>query len=224
MAGATLHFIKTRNTGSGHVEVHTATEATGYQSGSSYVSWFSPADASNGWFQMSDVNFDGIQDLIFIKTGNTGSGNVEFFVADGSRSFDTVTSANTTAFSPADASNGWFQAQGRDLVFVKTRNTGPGRVEYFRASSSSGYSQVVVVTGTALSPADQNNGWFSSEDINSDGNADLVFIKTHNSGSGRVEFFVADGSRAYQQITSGSVTRFSPADADNGWWLADSKQ
>jgi surface antigen len=224
MAGANLYFIKTRSTGSGRVEVHVVTAASNYQSGSSYVTAFSPGDADNGWFQMADVNFDGIQDLIFIKTRYTGSGRVEFFVADGSRNYDTVTSANVTAFSPGDASNGWFQAQSRDLVFIKTRNTGTGRVEYFRASASSGYGQVVVATGTAFSPGDQNNGWFSSEDVNADGNADLVFIKTHYPGSGRVEFFVADGSRAYQQVTSANVTRFSPADADNGWWLADSKQ
>ena len=43
-----LYFIKTKNTGSGHVEVHSATAGSGYQSGQHSVSWFSPSDANNG--------------------------------------------------------------------------------------------------------------------------------------------------------------------------------
>ncbi len=217
-----LYFIKTKNTGSGRVEVHSATASSGYQDGVHFASGFSTWDAGNGWFQMDDVNRDGQQDLVFIKTKNTGSGRVEFFVADGSRSYGQVTSANTTPFSPADASNGWFQAWGPELVFIKTRNTGTGRVEYFR--SPPGYTQMTVALETVFSPADQNNGWFSSEDVNKDGNPDLVFIKTKNTGSGRVELHIADGSRSYQQLTSSNVTLFSPGDADNGWFLVDNKQ
>ena len=46
-------FIKTRNTGSGKVEVHTATAASGYKAADMHAaSWFGTGDQNNGWFQM----------------------------------------------------------------------------------------------------------------------------------------------------------------------------
>jgi surface antigen len=103
------YFIKTKNTGSGHVEIHSATAASGYKNGVHYATAFSQADAGNGWFSSEDVNGDSRADLVFIKTKNTGSGHVEYFILDGARSYSAVTSANVTWFSPADADNGWFQ-------------------------------------------------------------------------------------------------------------------
>ncbi len=67
-----LYFVKTRNTGSGAVEVHSATADSDYKSaGLHSVSWMSPEDADNGCFQMVG------SDLFFVKTRNTGSGAVE---------------------------------------------------------------------------------------------------------------------------------------------------
>lgn len=43
-----LVFIKTANAGSGHVEIHVATAASGFQTVEHYVTWFSPADGPNG--------------------------------------------------------------------------------------------------------------------------------------------------------------------------------
>lgn len=159
----------------------------------------STGDANNGWFQTVEP------DLYFIKTKNTGSGRVEIHSATAASGYQGGIHV-ATAFSTGDADNGWFQIAGGDLVFIKTKNTGSGRVEFFRASAGSGFGQVVTATATAFSPGDANNGWFSAEDVNADGNADLIFVKTHNPGSGHVEFFVADGSRSYQQVTSANPT------------------
>jgi surface antigen len=224
VAGSNLWFIKTKYTGSGKVEVHSATGASGYRSGVHYASLFSSGEADNGWFQMDDWNRDGVQDLIYIKTRNTGSGRVEIFAADGASGYGRLLVASPTSFSPSDASNGWFQEQNRDLVFIKTHNTGSGRVEYFRSSASSNFSQLSLATPTVFYPYDQNNGWFSSEDVSGDGRGDELFIKTHNTGSGHVELFEADGASKYQQLTQAIVTWISPADADNGWFQVNSKQ
>lgn len=224
MVGSDLYFIKTKHVGSGRVEVHSATAVSRYRSGVHYATAFSSHDADNGWFQMEDWNHDGRQDLVFIKTKNTSSGRVEFFVADGANGYRRVTVATPTVFSPADASNGWFQAEGHSLAFIKTRNTASGRVEFFRASAGSGLRRLSVATATAFYPFDQNNGWFSSEDVNSDGVVDEMFIKTHNPASGHVELFDADGALGYRQITQAIVTYFSPGDANNGWFQINSKQ
>jgi hypothetical protein len=219
MFGADLYFIKTKNTTSGRIEVHSATAASGYQSGIDTTTAFYPSDANNGWFQIAGSG----RDLVFIKTTNTGSGKVEFFRATASSSYNTVATATTTPFYPSDASNGWFQAQNLDLVFIKTKNTSSGKVEYFRVPASSGYQTITVAIATVYGSGDANNGWFSTEDTNSDGTADLAFIKTHNTTSGAVEFFVANGSAGYQQLNITTTTWLSPADANNGWFLVDSK-
>ena len=224
MTGPNLYFIKTKNTGSGRVEVHSATASSGYESGVHFASVFSSSDADNGWFQMADYNRDGVQDLVFIKTRNTGSGRVEFFVLDGMKNYGQFMVAKPTVFFPYDASNGWFQAQGKDLVFIKTRNTGSGRVEYFRATAAAGYASLSVATATTFSPVEQNNGWFFSQDVDYDGKADLLFIKTKNSQSGKVELYLSGGAKSYRQLDVYVQTWFSPADADNGWFQIDSKQ
>ncbi|MFN8104267.1 MAG: hypothetical protein U0U69_07370 [Acidimicrobiia bacterium] len=47
-----LYFVKTKDTGSGRVEVHSATAGSGYQTGQHSTTYLTPADADNGWFQM----------------------------------------------------------------------------------------------------------------------------------------------------------------------------
>lgn len=224
MAGPNLYFIKIRNTGSSRVEVHSATASSRYQSGVHFATALGTADADNGWFQMADYNRDGIQDLVFIKTRSTGSGRVELFVLDGMKNYGQFLVARPTAFFPYDASNGWFQVQGKDLVFIKTRSTGSGQVEYFRATAASGYSSLSVAAATVFSPMEQNNGWFSSEDVDFDSRADLLFAKTKNTFLGLVEIQLAGGVNAYRNRSGTVFTWFSVTDADNGWFQIDSKQ
>ena len=105
MVGDDLYFIKTRNTGSGHVEVHSATAASNYQGGQHFVTWFSPSDASNGWFEMVG------SDLFFVKTKNVGSGLVEVHSATAASNYQSG-QHSVTWLSPGDADNGWFQVAG----------------------------------------------------------------------------------------------------------------
>jgi hypothetical protein len=51
----------------------------------------------------------------------------------------------------------------------------------------------------------------------------LVFIKTKNTGSGKVEFFEIPGPNYQSPPTVATPTWFSPADADNGWFSLDGK-
>jgi hypothetical protein len=52
MVGNDLWFIKTKNTGSGYVEVHSATAASNYTQGIHAPTWFSLNDPPNGTFQL----------------------------------------------------------------------------------------------------------------------------------------------------------------------------
>jgi hypothetical protein len=47
---------------------------------------------------------------------------------------------------------------------------------------------------------------------------DLWFIKIRNTGSGRVELYIASAASGYTQAPTQTVTRMSTADQDNGWF------
>jgi hypothetical protein len=94
------------NTGSGRVEVHTTTAASGYQSGVSAATRFSPGDASNGWFGWLPNG-----DVYFVKTKNVGSGRVEIHTATAASNWQTGASS-ATRFGHGDADNGWFGTYG----------------------------------------------------------------------------------------------------------------
>ena len=199
-------FIKTKNVGSGQVEVHTATSASGFQQADLHaVSGFSPADADNGWFQMVG------KDLFFIKTKNPGSGHVEVHSATAASGYREAGQHSVTWFSPSDADNGWFQMVGSDLYFIKTKNTGSGKVEVHSATAASGY-QNGIHAATWFGTGDADNGWFQMV------GADLYFTKTKNVGSGKVEVHSATVASGYQQAGLHATTWFSPGDANNGWF------
>jgi len=97
-------------------------------------------------------------DLVFIKTKNTGSDRVEIHAATAESGYQGGTH-NATYLGVGDADNGWFQMVGGDLFFIKTRNTGGGRVEVHSAVASSGY-QAGQHNATYLGVGEADNGSF----------------------------------------------------------------
>ncbi len=213
-ASADLFFIKTRNTGSGRVEVHSATVASGYQNGQHSVTRFGTGDQNNGWFQIEDVDGDGRPDLAFIKTHNTGSGRVEVHWRTAASGFQSGIDV-ATALSEGDANNGWFQMVGQNLFFIKTRNTGSGRVEVHSRTIASAYKTGIDIA-TWFGTGDQSNGWFQMVGQN------LFFTKTRNTGSGRIEVHSATAASGY---TNGqhNVTWLGTGDQNNGWFQVAAK-
>jgi hypothetical protein len=79
-----LVYIKTANTGTGTVEVHIASGASNYQTRILEVgTTFAPE--TDGVWLLADYDQDGIPDLVYIKTANTGTGTVEVHIASGAR-------------------------------------------------------------------------------------------------------------------------------------------
>jgi hypothetical protein len=214
MAGDKLVYIKTRNTGSGKVELHLRTAATGYTSGYSTPTWFSATDAGNGVFSLVG------SDLVFIKTRNTGTGMVEVHKVSSANDYAGPPVLSTaTAISTADAGNGVFQMFGNDLVFIKIRNGGAGKVEIHVMDSACNFCRFTQHQVSLFSSAEDGMGQFSLADVvGNDGIADLVYIKTKGTGSGTVELFAASGTHGYAQLDLATPTAFSPGDASNGWW------
>ncbi|KAF5001154.1 hypothetical protein FDECE_11051 [Fusarium decemcellulare] len=162
---------------------------------------FNPEE--NGVWTFADVNGDGSQDLVYIKTRSTGSGRIEVHAARNESRFQEHTIATGTVFAIED--NGtwlmhdWTGDGKADLVYIKTRNTGSGTVEVHVADAASGYQEFVLHTGTCFGCEDDGI-WTMSE------KGDLVYIKTRNCGMNKVEYYVASRASNYQQFTQRATT------------------
>lgn len=106
-----------------------------------------------------------------------------------------------------------------DLVYIKTKNTGTGRIEVHAASHESRFQEHSLATGTVFRIED--NGTWLMCDWTGDGKADLVYLKTRNTGTKKVEVHVADAASKYQKFVLQTGTCFDME--DNGTWAMSSK-
>ncbi len=100
-----------------------------------------------------------------------------------------------------------------DLVYIKTAGTGSGKAEvhWLDADSLSGN---LHSSASWFNASDAANGSFSMSRL--DGSPDLTYIKTANTGSGKVEVHYASSVNNYGSWTWGAASWFSAADAANG--------
>ncbi|RYP39329.1 hypothetical protein DL767_002240 [Monosporascus sp. MG133] len=176
------------------------------------------AEENNGVWQLIDATGDGIPDLAYIKTSNTGTNSVEVHIASSSSNFKTRIFAAGTTFAP-ETDGTWLLVPSKsstlpDLVFIKTSNTPSGKVEVHIASGASSYKTRTLETATVFS--NENNGIWKLYDYDGDGVLDLVYIKTSNTGSNTVEVHVASGASTYSRFILHTGTTFAPE--NNGFW------
>lgn len=170
--------------------------------------------------------------LIFIKTANTASGKTEMHIASGNSNYQKRILDTATTFAPENDGT-WLTAYNTvyaglpgfpitsefpDLVFIKTANTPSGYVEVHIASGSSNYQTRILETATTFNC--ESNGTWLMADYDRDGIPDLVFIKTSNTPSGKVELHIASGSSRYQKRILETPTAFD-CENDGIWTMAD---
>jgi hypothetical protein len=213
LAADKLVYVKTRNTGSGKVELRWRTAASGFTTGYSTATYFGLEDAGTGIFSLAG------SELFFIKTADTDSGMVEVHKLSSANDFQNppVLSARTP-LSVADAVNGSFHFHGRDLVFIKSRATGSGSVEVHILDGLSKYAQWKQNAVTLFDQAEDGSGVFRYGDVHGDGAGDLVFIKTKNIDGATVELYATSSSTGYSELSLATSTAFALGDEDNGWW------
>ncbi|KAH8672200.1 heterokaryon incompatibility protein-domain-containing protein [Ilyonectria robusta] len=201
-----LFFIKTRDPGSGMVEVHVADQATGYgPPRRHFVSAYHQQDGGNGTWVIRDYC------LYFVKTRNAESGTIELHRVTRSSDFNTFDIHTPTAFSLSDADNGTWTVDGEDLYFIKTKNTDSGKIEVHRASHTN-YREFDLQVATALPESEGDNGTWRVF------NGDVYFVKYHNTASPNdVEVHVLYGGRNYSQVTD-YKTWFNVRDGPLGTW------
>ena len=135
---------------------------------------------TDGVWTLADWNGDGRPDLIFIKTGNTGTGRVEVHVASGASNYrERIWESGSTFLPETDGT--WmmadFTGDGKlDLIYIKTAHCGSCQVEVHVASAASGYQTRVFEKPTCFIP--WNDGTWTMADTTGDGKLDLIFIQT----------------------------------------------
>lgn len=127
-----LWFIKTKNTGSGKVELHQRTAQSGYRTGLSTVIDLLPNIAAQGWLQMTRSG------LWYIRTKGWTNPLIAVQQFTAASNYHTGHSANTN-IPDNEADNGVFQMVGDDLWFIKTKNTRSGFIEIRQRTAASGY-------------------------------------------------------------------------------------
>ena len=95
---------------------------------------------------------------------------------------------------------GGFQMVGPDLYFIQTRDTASGRVEVHNATANSGYQSASLHSTTWIPTDAASNGHFQMV------GADLYFIQTRDTASGRVEVHNATAGSGYQSASVHSST------------------
>ena len=179
------------------------------------------ANETDGVWTLTDWTGDGRhQDLIFIKTGNTGTGRVEVHVASGASQYQQRIWESGSTFLP-ETDGTWmmadFTGDGKvnDLIYIKTAHCGSCRVEVHVASAASGYKTRVLETPTVFLP--RNDGTWTMADTTGDGKLDLIFIQTSNTNFGKVEVHIASGASNYGELVLNTSTVFE--NDNGGTWL-----
>lgn len=133
---ADLVFIKRKNTGTGSIEVHTLTATSNFATFAHHTGTpLALGEDGNGDFLLADIDRSGKADLVFIKRRNTGTKTIEVHVLSESSGFQQFFLQTGSALAQGEDANGSFAlgdviADGwTDLVFIKRRNTGTGRIE-----------------------------------------------------------------------------------------------
>ncbi|KAI1353324.1 hypothetical protein F5Y01DRAFT_303304 [Xylaria sp. FL0043] len=177
---------------------------------------------SNGVWQLIDGTGDGIPDLAYIKTRSTGTNSVEVHIASSSSGFQTRTFEAGTTFAEEEDGT-WLLVPSKtstlpDLGFIKTANTPSGRVEVHIASGASNYTVRTLEKATVF--GNEDNGSWSLYDYDGDGLLDLVYIKTRNTRTGKVEVRVASGASTYSEFVFQTATTFAASNNNNdGFWF-----
>jgi hypothetical protein len=229
-----LMFVRTGDTSPGALEVkHLArTPSNHLVTSGTYHFTFQRASAALGTWRLMQGpwgNPDGA--LVFIQTKDTASGKVE--VSHSGFNSAGVQGHYVSMYPAGDHPKGtwlWVKmtptSKFPDLVFIQTSDTDSGYVELSYATAASIYSKRGGHWETDFDTADAGDGTWQLVDVDDDGQLELVFVKTKNTKSGRIEVYVARPGDNYKD-PSGGYTAFDAAEGPNGhwqvalWWHAD---
>ncbi len=195
-----MMLISSRVSGSGRLEIHTWDASL--QHWLTNIATNHPVtDPADSDVVAMDANGDGHDELVFVKYRNTGSGRIEVHEWSQDRQRWTAnTATNLPEIDPADgriiAAN-LYGSSADELIFVKYRNTGSGRIEIHTwAGSAQGWLSNVATNHPEVNP--DEDSFITSGNIYGGAVDELVFVKYRNTGSGKIEIHTwAAGQQAW---------------------------
>ncbi|MGV1006980.1 MAG: SpoIID/LytB domain-containing protein [Dermatophilaceae bacterium] len=202
---ADLVCVRLRNTGSGKVEVHTLTAASGYTVFSVHAATAMPALAASAPVQVAVSSLDrsGAPDLWLILTAGTGTGTTELHVLSAASHYQQWTMHSGTAFGiypPGAVTYLVGDAAGEgNLVAVMPVTTGSGRTEAHILSRSSWWKTFTLHMATPLGLISTDNVSFGLGPADGDTVPDLFVILRQATGSGMVEVHALSGASGMSQ-------------------------
>jgi hypothetical protein len=148
--------------------------------------------------------------LYHIKTHNTG-GMIEVHVCGEESSYVGGVRGHTSGFEQSDADDGTWIVDRGDLYFIKTLNSGSGRIELHQTLGASFFWYFLTPTPTAFCLYDAKTGFYEVDD------GSLYFIKTKDTGMGFVEVHRVDKTD-WTQFAAHNVTDVPESQAGTGTW------
>lgn len=103
-----------------------------------------------------------------------------------------------------------------DLCYIKTTSLDSGKIEVHCTTGASNFQAPVQHFATAIAAGEGTKGTFLMRDYTGDGRADLIMIKTVDTGTKTVEVHVASADSNFQKFVIETGTVFAPE--DNGFW------
>lgn len=175
-----LIYTKTRNTSHGRVEIHVASGASHYSDFSLHQETTFGIEEDGVWAVDPYM-----RDLGFVKTANTGDGNVELHIASASSGYLTRILETPTGFAPLAGSKWSWLYERMDIpavTLIKATGTDSNFVEV----QTAGWD-IQTVNSVQTPFACEDNGYWS---LFSSGNLMLIYVKTRNTPSGMVEVHI----------------------------------
>lgn len=215
-----LFGVHYANTGSGRVELHVLSEASGYQTFVAHVATALAAVPAGQWqFAVTGYAGDGGADLYAIHYQGGASGHVEVHVLAGSGGYQQWLLHAATALSSTPPGQFSYLVGDRfgsgDLLALERYGTGSGHTEAHTLSRSSSYHTFSGHVATPLGPTASPWIQFTLADANGDGVPDLVMALLQNTGSNSTELHALSGATGYGTWllhTGTALPTLNPAD------------
>ncbi len=184
-------FVKYRNTGSGKIEIHVWNP--GYQTWATNIATSYPvSNPADFRVIASDINGDGVDELVLVKYRNTGSGKIEMHAWN--PGYQTWMTNIATTMPIAESDNGYIisgnpYGESKDrLMFVKYQNTGSGKIEIH--TWNPGYQTWSTNIATNHPAVSSSAATVIAADAYKEGRDRLIFVKYSGTGSGRIEVHI----------------------------------
>jgi uncharacterized protein with LGFP repeats len=212
-----LFAISLAGTGSGHVEVHVLSEASGYRTFlAHYATPLSAVSGSQWQFTLGPHAGDRAQDLYAVRYAGAASGHVELHVLSAASSYHAFVDQRLTPLL-ATAPGAWQYLAGDaaghgDLVAISLAGTGSGHAEAHIVSEASSYHDFTLHRALPISSG-LLDAQYSLRDMNGDGIPDLVYALLDNTGSGGTEIHIVNGNglRSYLLHSTTGIPALDPS-------------